>query len=309
MANVFWVGNNGNTYLKTADGVADLGQASGTRIVVEGAEMRMPNGVLATKVANPSSATGALGESTGQLTGDTVDKDVAERNSLRADITAGSSTIDELYNSLYGDLDTVLKSRDSDLVAQYGGQRDTAGKNYTEAIPVIDQGYAALGSYDSTQRTDSRGKAKTGYEDTLKTIGQNEKSDQDKIGQYGRETKTKIDIDRDTARRNGARVNETDDVGALRGYRNDLESNLDSAKATKATLGTNAGNDIKGLTGDNGRGDAAINALDAVIKSSLPTDVKQAAVTAVTDSAGLSDEEKKRVQATYGNVFAEQSAL
>jgi hypothetical protein len=37
--------------------------------------------------------------------------------------------------------------------------------------------------------------------------------------------------------------------------------------------------------------------------------VKQAAVSAITDSAGLSEQEKKKVQETYGNVYEEQAAL
>jgi len=93
--------------------------------------------------------------------------------------------------------------------------------------------------------------------------------------------------------------------------RNDVEGNIDTAKTTRATLGTDEGarGTVSALTADNGRFDAAVTALDSIIKSSMSGSVKDAAVQAVTDSAGLNDEEKKKIQQTYGNVYAEQASL
>jgi len=93
--------------------------------------------------------------------------------------------------------------------------------------------------------------------------------------------------------------------------RNDIERNIDQAGVTRATLGTDgdAAKAVSSLTADAGRFEAATNALDSIIKSSMSGAVKEAAVKAVTDNAGLSDEEKKKVQAQYGNVYAEQAAL
>lgn len=241
--------------------------------------------------------------------GAAADPDDAMRNTLKAAIKGKAGAIEAIYNALFGDLDNLVRTRDAELTTQYGGQRTKATEQYTDALPEIDQSYASIGSYDSTQRGDSRGKAKKGYEDTLTTIGQNEKADRDKLGAYRAEQAAKFTADRDSARRNIGRVDETTDVGALRGLRNDLESNLDTAGVTRASLGTNGSQTLQQLTGDNGRAEAATNALDSIIKSSLGSDVKAAAVKAVVDSAGLSDEDKKKVQATYGNVYAEQAAL
>lgn len=313
MASAYWIGKDGNVYGKSDNftGVRNLGKAVGQQnngVVVQhqnGVSTVLPGAQFIDDPVAGASPSKKLGSGDGEA----PDPDVAARASLKNEIKGKSGAIEAIYNALFGDLDTLLKSRDAELTTQYGGQRTKATQQYTDALPEIDQSYAALGSYDSTQRGDSRGKARKGYEDTLATIGQNEKTDRDKLGVYGNEQRAKFTADRDSARQNIGRVDETTDVGALRGMRNDLENNISTAGVTRASLGTNGSQTLQQLTGDNGRYDAAVNALDSILKSSLGSDVKAAAVKAVTDSAGLSEEDKKKVQAQYGNVYAEQAAL
>jgi len=309
---VYWRGNDGKIYVKAAGlkGVQEWGNTS------QGMLGGDPSAFGLKLQPNPGNPQKASTASTSSLSsggggGAQADPDEPVRAKLKGEIKGKAGSIDAIYNALFGDLDNLVRSRDAELTTQYGSQRGKATEQYTDALPQIDQSYAAIGSYDSTQRGDGRGKAKKGYEDTLNTIGTNEKTDKAKLGQYRNEQRAKFTTDRDSAKRNISRVDETTDVGALRALRNDLEGNLDTAGVTRATLGTDgqASQAIKGLTGDAGRADAAINALDSIIKSSLGSDVKQAAVKAVVDSAGLSDEDKAKVQATYGNVYAEQQAL
>lgn len=241
----------------------------------------------------------------------TVDPTAARRAALINALTGKRSAIDEAYNALFGDLDTLLRSRAGELESQYGGQLKKAGEEFADVLPTIDASYAALGSYDSTQRGDSRGKAQKGYEDTVQTIGQNKAKDQAALGQYGNESRAKFTADKEAALRYIDSAAGTTDEGALREANNNLDTNLSQSRVTRASLGTDASaaQAVRGMTADNGRFQAAIDSLDAIVKSSMPTDVKQAAVKAVTDSAGLSDDEKKKVEAQYGNVYAEQATL
>lgn len=240
-----------------------------------------------------------------------VDPAVARRAALIAALSGKRGAIDEAYAALFGDLDNLLRSRSGDLETQYGSQMKKAGDEFADVLPTIDSSYAALGSYDSTQRGDSRGKAKKGYEDTIQTIGQNKTKDQAALGQYGNESRARFQADKDAAVRYIDSSADTTDENALRDASNNLDANLSQAGVTRATLGTDASaaQQVRSMTADNGRFQAAIDSLDAIIKSSMPTDVKAAAVTAVTDAAGLSDEDKKKVQAQYGNVYAEQATL
>ena len=241
----------------------------------------------------------------------TADPDAALRNTLRAEIMARGGDIESVYSSLFGELENLVRSRDQELEGQYGNQFKKAADTYAGALPEIETSYAAIGASDSTDQTDAKGKAKSGYDETTRTIGENKASDKAKLGAYKKEQEAKISTDKEAAKRNVARVNETTDTSALRTMRNDLESNIGSANVTKATLGSNgsARQAVTGLTQDAGRFDAAVNALDSIIKSSMSGSVKEAAVKAIADNSGLSEEEKAKVNAQYGNVYAEQQAL
>lgn len=317
----YWIGSDGNLYGRSRefDGVRNFGRATnevskgnGLAYVTPSGQKRYVNqALLIDNPTNPGMSRTSGFTADGGGGGGADAATLAELGALKSQIKGRAGDIDAIYNSLFGDVDNLLRARDQELTTQYAGQRSKATEQYVDALPAIDQSYSAIGSYDSTQRGDSRGKAKKGYEDTLGTIGTNEQADKAKLGQYGNEQKAKFTADRESAKRNLARVDETSDVSALRSMRNELEGNLDTAGVTRATLGTDgqAAQSLRSITGDNGRADAAINALDSIIKSSLGSDVKAAAVKAVTDSAGLSDEDKKRVQAQFGNVYAEQAAL
>lgn len=264
--------------------------------------------------ANPLDFGGGAGTVMGSTTG-TADTgsgtDAAKRAALIQAILSKKDAVQQAYDALFGGLDTLLKARSGELDTQYGDQLKKASTEFADVLPTIDASFAALGSYDSTQRGDNRAKAQSGYEDTVKTIGANKEKDQAALGQYGRESRAKFQADKDAALRYINSAQDTTDVNALQDAQNNVDTNLSQAGVTKATLGTDASaaKEVRGLTSDNGRFQAAIDSLDAIVKSSMPDSVKQAAVKAVTDAGGLSDEEKKKVQAQYGNVYAEQQAL
>lgn len=305
---VYWIGNNGNAYLMGDDGaVQDMGKASAA--MDNGFDAALASG-QARRIANPSDVSNDTFTNKKNNNG-TIDKDAGERNRLKGAISGRGGEVDNVYNSLFADLENLVRSRDSELETQYGGQLKKASDTYTEAIPQIDSSYAALGAYDSTNRGDARTKADKGFKETTDTIGNNKKADKAKLGQYKNEQAAKFTADRDSAKRAIDSSANTTDVDALRTLDNGLSENLSQAGVTRATLGSDgtARQAVSSLTGDNGRYDAAVNALDSIIKSSMSGAVKEAAVKAVTDAGGLSEDEKKKVQETYGNVYSEQAAL
>lgn len=247
----------------------------------------------------------------GRAGGGTVDKDAALRSTLKSRIGGRAGEIEQIYQTLFSDLDNLIRARDAELEDQYGSQLKKASDTYTEAIPTIENSYAAIGSGDSTDNADAKTKANKGFKETTETIGKNKQKDKAALGQYGNENRAKFTADKQSAMRAISSANETTDVDALRGLDNDLSGNVSQAGVTRATLAPDAAarQAVTGLTSDNGRYDAAINALDGIIKSSMSGAVKSAAVQAVTDAGGLSEDEKKKVQQTYGNVYAEQAAL
>lgn len=240
-----------------------------------------------------------------------ADPDAAAREELRGRIRGRGSEIDAAYAALFGDLDNLIRARSQELDRDYGEQLERAGSQYAAYLPQIESSYSALGAANSTDLRDANLDAKSGFEDTTKTIGRNKEKDQSALGQFRRESEARFSADRDAARSAVSQADTTTDVNALRGFANQLEENLRGTGVTRATLGTEgeARQQLLGMTADGGRSEAAMNALDAILKSSMSGDVKSAAVEAITNAGGLTDEEKKRVQQQYGNVYAEQASL
>ena len=307
MAGVYWIGADGNYYAKSSglEGVVNLGKnPSQNQNAIE-----LLNGLDRIADPNPPSAPAPSGNTSTYAAA--PDPDIAVRNQLRAEIGGKGGELDAIYAALFGELDNLIRSRDAELEEQYGGQLKKATEEYTGAIPTIESSYAALGAGESTDQSDAKTKAKKGFDETTETIGKNKQADKAKLGQYGNEQRAKFSVDRDSAKRNIGRAGETEDVDALRSLRNDIEGNIDSARVSRASLGTDQGarGEVSRITADAGRFQSAMNALDSIIKSSMSGSVKQAAVEAITDSAGLSEEEKQRVRQQYGDVYAEQAAL
>lgn len=239
-----------------------------------------------------------------------VNARAAKVSRVRGDIRGRGGELQAIYDSLFGDLDTLLRTRSADVERDYGDQLSKATEQYSSALPTIQNSYAAIGAADSTDTADAKDAAKKGFDDTTTTIGKNKQKDLSAIGQYGNEQRAKIQSDKDALNRELGRIGETDDVDALRGTRSNIETNLGAANVTKQTLGTEgkAAKDLSALTQDAGRFEAASNALDNILKSSMSGAVKEAAVKAIVDNAGLSDDEKEKVQLQYGNVYQEQNA-
>jgi hypothetical protein len=315
---VYWVGADGNYYVKATGlpgGVINLGQdPSQNQIAVDliNSLTQIPDPVQPESQVTPTGTGGGTGKSASEIAAEAkIAQDNADRAALKGEISGKTQTVEDVYAGLFSDLNTLVTARDAELETQYGDQFKKAGEQYADAIPQIETSYAAIGAADSTDNTYAKVGAKKGFEDTTETIGKNKTADKAKLGAYKTENEAKFTADRDATRTNISRAGATNDVDALRGLRNDIETNVSGAKVTKATLGTDgtARQTLSDLTKDGGRFEATINALDSVLKSSLSGDVKSAAVKAISENSGLSDEEKKKVDEQYGNVYAEQQAL
>lgn len=238
-------------------------------------------------------------------------KDAKERGGLKNTITLTAQELQAAFDAIFGNLDNLLKARAGEVESGYGEKFNQIANDFAASLPAIEGSYAAVGADSSTDLRDANIKADEGFKKANKELETNKQGDLAKIGQYGIEQKAKYTADRDSVNRVAGRVGEVQDLGELRQTRNDFENKLGSVRADMGTLNTDEGarGKLSELTGDKGRFDSVKNALDSIVKGSMSGAVKEAAVKAVADSAGLSDEDKKKIQAQYGNTFAEQAAL
>lgn len=232
-------------------------------------------------------------------------QDEAERGTLRNEVRARQAELMKIYDMLFGDIDTLARDKSGETRKKYGGQRESTAKQYASSIPKIENSYAAIGAGDSTDTRDAKVTAKEGFDTANKTIQENENADLGKIGQYVNEQKSRWGAEREGANRLVSRIDDTKDLGDLRASRNSFEDKITNVNADRGTLMTDTGarGQLSAITGDNGRFDSVIGALDAITKSALAGGVKQAAVEAVSNSAGLTPEERDRIKLQYGNVY------
>ena len=235
----------------------------------------------------------------------------AKLQSLRSEALNLVPNINELFELLFGDLVKLTKSQASKLEKQYGEQMKKAGDQYAGAIPDIENSYASIGAADSTDTSDAKDNAKEGYEDTLKTIKGNKEDDLATIEREAAGMKAKWNESRDSVNRMKRDIGQAENEQEVRDARNQLEGTASSLKASRGTLDTDEGfrGKLAKKVGNGGRFEAATNALDSILKSSMSGATKSAAIKAVSDSAGLSDEERQKVQEMFPDVYEEQAAL
>lgn len=224
---------------------------------------------------------------------------------LRGDITGKRDAIMAAYNALFGDVKNLAKSQSADVERKAGENINDLTQSYTSSIPQIESSYAAVGAGDSTDTRDAKIGAKSGFDKSVKEVGENKADDLAKIGQYVDENTANWMADRDSIMRLIDRVGDTEDVGDLNEARNTVENKLGTLGATRATLDTEKGarGKLSDITADNGRFAAIKDSLDKIVNSSLSGGVKAAAVQAVSDSADLTEADKQKVKQMYGDVY------
>lgn len=224
---------------------------------------------------------------------------------LRGDIQGRRNAVLAAYEALFGDIDQLAKSQAGEIEKKAGQNINELTQSYTSSIPQIQSSYSAVGAGDSTDTRDAKITAKTGYDKSVSEVGENKSDDLAKVGQYVNENKANWMADKDSILRLIGRVGETEDVGDLNEARNTVENKLGTLGATRATLGTEQGarGKLSEITDDGGRFAAIKDSLDNIVNSSLSGGVKAAAVQAVSDSAGLTSEDKQKIKQMYGDVY------
>lgn len=223
----------------------------------------------------------------------------AKLSNLRGQVRGYQSEVDSIYNQLFADLDALIGARKKEIETTSGDTITDLTEKYTGSLPTIQSSYAALGAGDSTDATYAKNDAKEGFEDSVKEVGTQKGKDLATLGQYDAETRAGWGADRDALNRIFSRLDETENEQDLVDARNEVENKLGTTKASRASLMTDEG--LKGQvarsTDASDRLTGIQGALDSILQSSMSGAVKDAAIAAVGQSAGLTDEQKNQIKA------------
>ena len=228
----------------------------------------------------------------------------AERNSILAELTGYRGRADETFNDLFSRIDQLARERRQRLNETYNEQDARYTTEFEQAIPEIDNAFAALGIGNSTyagKRVDSATKE---YEKSLQSSKRNREADLREVGEWAGSQRSALEGDKrniferlDRASRHNA------DLGELRGVRNEIGSQVNTLGGRKGayTPGGEAMQTLERVSGRSSNFDDAMASLQGVLNSSMDTGTKDAAKTALIDNANLTDDEKRRLSEVQAN--------
>lgn len=164
--------------------------------------------------------------------------DAAKASSTRQAITGLAHSIFNVYDSLYGNIDTAGADQGRLVNQKY----DTEGKGildqFNQDFPAIGDSYAARGAYDSSYRTDAEGNAQNALQNAQDQIGQGRQADLGKVGQFIASNKAGIEGNKQGINAILAQIDGETDVNNLTQLQNSIQQKLIDAQSSQSGLGT-----------------------------------------------------------------------
>lgn len=237
-----------------------------------------------------------------------VARDNAERVKLRGGTREQIAAAQALYDQVFGDIDNLGRERIGSLEKDYMGKNERLTGDYLESLPTIENNYAAIGNDSSTYKGRALGKAEAGYKQGQEELGKAKGEDVAKVGSFVATNKAKYQADRDSMNRMGSRLDEVEDLGALREGRNSVEAKRGALQADRAGFMTDAGlqGELKGLTNASARFGGIAEAAKNIYGSAATVSMKNAALNSLIANSGLSPEEQQQILSTYSSQAEEE---
>lgn len=230
-------------------------------------------------------------------------RDNAERNNLRGEIDGYGGRSDRLFDDIFRLIKEAAKSRRSKVDKTYNDQDAQYVAQYGEAVPQIDNSFAALGIGNSTYAGDRIDDAKDAMDSALEKSADNRKSDLAEVGNWQDTQLGAFKSDKKNIQAAIGRSKDVEDLGELREARNNVDTTLNNIGGKKSAFQSD-GSAIKSLQSKTGRSanfDSAMESLKGVLASSMDTGTKQAAKDALVENANLTDDEKKKLSEVQVN--------
>lgn len=235
----------------------------------------------------------------GGSTGGTVNAD-ADPTALAQGRSAVSSYVNQLndiYNSLYGQVNAIASDKRNQLQTQYGTQASQLNNDYQTTLGQLQNQYGARGLADSSFDAKGLGQAGDTYNTNNAALMQNYNSDLANIGQYAQSTLGGYQAAQkayDSINPNGI-----GSVSTLQSDQSQLQQALQSLQSQQAGLGTQSDyiNKINSIAPYQQQGSTALQSqLATLAQSSVPAFAK-------TQIAGALTQQQQQDPAFYQDYF------
>ena len=235
--------------------------------------------------------------------GGAVDTSAAERAALLQEINGMSPRAQALFADVFQRIRNVAADRRGKVDKTYNDQDASDLKTYGEAVPQIDNAFAALGIGNSTYAGDRIDDAKEALDGSLAKSKENRMADTAEVGNWEASQRGAFEADQANINDAVGRSGGVKDVGTLRDARNNLTTTVNNIQGKRQALNDD-GAAISSLNAQTGRSsnfDSAMKSLEGVLASSMDVGTKNAAKQALVDNAALTDDEKKKLSEVQVN--------
>lgn len=224
-------------------------------------------------------------------------EDAAERGRLRDEIGGFRGRSNKLFEDIFDRIKSVAKDRRRKIDDTYNDQDAQYVAQYGEAVPQIDNSFAALGIGNSTYAGDRIDDAKEAMDSSLAKSKTNRQADLGEVGNWQESQLGAFQSDQQNIEDAIKRSGSVEDLGELRDARNNVSSTLNTVSGKRRAFNADgtAINKLEAATGRSKNFDDAMKALQGVLSSSMDVGTKRAAKDALVENANLSDDEKKKL--------------
>ena len=233
----------------------------------------------------------------------------AKAAQIRDSITGLAHNIMNVYDSLYGSVDTA----GADQAKQVNNKYDTEGtgliNQFNQDFPTIGNSYSARGAYDSSYRQDAENNASQSLADQQSQLGIGRNADLAKVGQFVATNKATLDSNKGGINAILDQITNTTDPNELTSIQNAIQQKLLDAQTQQSQLGTQGGyvNQIQSLvpTADQ---TASITAnLHSILQGEANPMLKKSVGAKLIQTSGLPDDQKNQLLAQF-NTQVDQAA-
>lgn len=209
------------------------------------------------------------------------------------DVRNRISSLQSMYNQLYGNIDASVADRRNQLDQNYNQQQTQLNKDYGNSsaqLPVI---YAGRGLSNSSYFENAQNDAGQAYQDALNQLNQGRDQNYSQLGQFAAQQKASLGAGQQQL--GGIDVGSMTDPTSLLNLRNQLDQQLASLQQTSAGLGTNAEyiNGLNAIAPVQNTGSAKLQQqLATLAQSNASTFAKQQILQGLMRSAGVNPKDE-----------------
>lgn len=220
---------------------------------------------------------------------------VAQRSNIQKGISKLTGDLLNVYDLLFGNLQTAGASQRQALEEKYGKEKQSLGEQFAQEIPRIGQAYAARGAYSSSWRGRAEQTAQERFNKELAGLGEEYKTAGQKIGQEVLTKEAEFKAGQQNVRDLMARLPGITDINELTTLQTEIQNKINELQASAAGLQSRESfmQRFEQLAPSNQRTAQIRQTLSTIIQGEAPTQLKQSVAAQIIGSSGLSPEEQQ----------------